>query len=145
MVFFLKKMQLYEEGIINQLSKQWMHKNSAKLCGIDATEGTQFKAIFVLVVVLISGIAMSLLLMLGEWLIHIGKGFVLAQVIQRIRSPNLINESSELKVDENSVSSVNESSSTLNKVKNYAEIVFEQRRKKELADLFDTAFSENSL
>ena len=58
-----------EEGIINELSKKWMRKNSALLCGTDSPEGTHLKAISILLVILGSGILISLLLMLGEFII----------------------------------------------------------------------------
>ena len=63
-------LQLHEEGIINNLSKKWMHRNSGLLCDSSSAEGTHFKAVFILLVMLLSGIALSILLMFGEWLVH---------------------------------------------------------------------------
>ncbi len=47
-----------------------MHKNSGLLCGSSSAEGTHFKAVFILLVMLLSGIALSILLVFGEWLVH---------------------------------------------------------------------------
>ena len=47
-----------------------MHKNSGLLCDSNLAEGITFQTIFILLVMLLSGIALSLLLMFGEWFVH---------------------------------------------------------------------------
>ena len=100
-----------------------MHKNNANLCGNNAAEGTQFKAIFVLLVILLSGTALSLLLMIGEWLIHLGKRFLGQKLLGQETQEN----------------------PNLNRVKNYGAGVIAPYKKIQLANFFDTAFSVNSL
>ena len=68
--FYFSNWQLHEEGIINNLSKKWMRKNSGFLCDSNLAEGIPFQTVFILLVMLLSGTALSLLLMFGEWFVH---------------------------------------------------------------------------
>ena len=47
-----------------------MRKNSGFLCDSNSAEGIPFQTVFVLLVMLSSGIALSLLLVFGEWFVH---------------------------------------------------------------------------
>ena len=56
--------QLYQEGIINGLTKKWFHTDS--LCSTNELSGTRLETMLFLLVMLVSGIVFSLLTLLAE-------------------------------------------------------------------------------
>ena len=59
--------QLYQEGIINGLYNKWFHSNS--LCSIDELSGTRLETITSLLVMLTTGILVSLIILFVEKLL----------------------------------------------------------------------------